>query len=214
MLAGDQPGLDSHVPGLHRRSIAPPGRARARRARTAPPSPRKRSTISTGFRPPARAFSWRPCSRPSGCGSAPRASWTSSCTHALATCAGRWSRSPACWPWPTSPSTAAATPRWAGLHPSTGWLYPFFAPLLGWLGVALTGSDTSSNALFGSLQRITAEQLRPQPGPDRRLQQHRRRDGQDDRRPEHRRGRRGHRANRPRRQILRFVLLAQHRHGA
>ena len=41
----------------------------------------------------------------------------------------------------------------------TGWLYPFFAPLLGWLGVALTGSDTSSNVLFGSLQRITAEQL-------------------------------------------------------
>ncbi len=41
----------------------------------------------------------------------------------------------------------------------TGGLYPFFAPLLGWLGVALTGSDTSSNALFGSLQRITAEQL-------------------------------------------------------
>ena len=41
----------------------------------------------------------------------------------------------------------------------TGWFYPFFAPLLGWLGVALTGSDTSSNALFGSLQRITAEQL-------------------------------------------------------
>src|SRR5262249_37350377 len=31
----------------------------------------------------------------------------------------------------------------------TGWLYPFFAALLGWLGVALTGSDTSSNALFG-----------------------------------------------------------------
>jgi lactate permease len=41
----------------------------------------------------------------------------------------------------------------------TGPFYPFFAPLLGWLGVALTGSDTSSNALFGSLQRITAEQL-------------------------------------------------------
>ena len=41
----------------------------------------------------------------------------------------------------------------------TGWLYPFFAPLLGWLGVALTGSDTSSNALFGNLQRITAERL-------------------------------------------------------
>ena len=41
----------------------------------------------------------------------------------------------------------------------TGWFYPLFAPLLGWLGVALTGSDTSANALFGSLQRITAEKL-------------------------------------------------------
>lgn len=41
----------------------------------------------------------------------------------------------------------------------TGVAYPFFAAFLGWLGVALTGSDTSSNALFGSLQRITGEQL-------------------------------------------------------
>ncbi len=41
----------------------------------------------------------------------------------------------------------------------TGWLYPFFAPFLGWLGVALTGSDTSSNVLFGNLQKITAQQL-------------------------------------------------------
>ena len=41
----------------------------------------------------------------------------------------------------------------------TGWLYPFFGAMLGWLGVALTGSDTSSNVLFGSLQRISAEQL-------------------------------------------------------
>ena len=41
----------------------------------------------------------------------------------------------------------------------TGWLYPFFGTLLGWLGVALTGSDTSSNVLFGSLQKITAQQL-------------------------------------------------------
>jgi lactate permease len=40
----------------------------------------------------------------------------------------------------------------------TGLLYPFFGTLLGWLGVALTGSDTASNVLFGSLQRITAEQ--------------------------------------------------------
>src|SRR5579863_9665262 len=41
----------------------------------------------------------------------------------------------------------------------TGWLYPFFGTFLGWLGVALTGSDTSSNALFGGLQRITSQQL-------------------------------------------------------
>jgi lactate permease len=40
----------------------------------------------------------------------------------------------------------------------TGYLYPFFGTLLGWLGVALTGSDTASNVLFGSLQRITSEQ--------------------------------------------------------
>lgn len=41
----------------------------------------------------------------------------------------------------------------------TGKLYPFFGAMLGWLGVALTGSDTASNVLFGSLQRITAEQI-------------------------------------------------------
>jgi lactate permease len=41
----------------------------------------------------------------------------------------------------------------------TGFLYPFFGTMLGWLGVALTGSDTSSNVLFGSLQKITATQL-------------------------------------------------------
>jgi lactate permease len=40
----------------------------------------------------------------------------------------------------------------------TGALYPFFGTLLGWLGVALTGSDTASNVLFGSLQKISAEQ--------------------------------------------------------
>ncbi|HEX7902122.1 MAG TPA: L-lactate permease [Planctomycetota bacterium] len=45
----------------------------------------------------------------------------------------------------------------------TGILYPFFGTFLGWLGVALTGSDTASNALFGSLQRITAEQLKLDP---------------------------------------------------
>ena len=42
---------------------------------------------------------------------------------------------------------------------ATGVLYPFFGTLLGWLGVALTGSDTASNVLFGNLQKITSEQL-------------------------------------------------------
>jgi lactate permease len=41
----------------------------------------------------------------------------------------------------------------------TGVLYPFFGTLLGWLGVALTGSDTASNVLFGNLQKITSEQI-------------------------------------------------------
>lgn len=38
-------------------------------------------------------------------------------------------------------------------------MFPFFSPFLGWLGVFLTGSDTSSNALFGSLQSTTAQQI-------------------------------------------------------
>ena len=42
---------------------------------------------------------------------------------------------------------------------ATGALFPLFSPLLGWIGVLVTGSDTSSNALFCSLQRTTAEQL-------------------------------------------------------
>jgi lactate permease len=41
----------------------------------------------------------------------------------------------------------------------TGWIYPFFGTLLGWLGVALTGTDAGSNALFGNLQKVTAQQL-------------------------------------------------------
>jgi len=58
------------------------------------------------------------------------------------------------------------TTRYSGLDAAmgltfakTGVLYPFFGTLLGWLGVALTGSDTSSNVLFGSLQKISAEQI-------------------------------------------------------
>ncbi len=60
----------------------------------------------------------------------------------------------------------AFTTRYSGMDATlglaftyTGYLYPLFAALLGWLGVALTGSDTSSNALFGSLQTITATRL-------------------------------------------------------
>jgi len=64
----------------------------------------------------------------------------------------------------------AALTRYAGTDAilglaftASGALYPFFAAYLGWLGVFLTGSDTASNALFGSLQRITAEQLHLNP---------------------------------------------------
>ncbi|MGA2243901.1 MAG: lactate permease LctP family transporter [Verrucomicrobiota bacterium] len=46
---------------------------------------------------------------------------------------------------------------------TTGLLFPFFSPLIGWLGVALTGSDTSSNVLFGNLQQVTAQQLNQSP---------------------------------------------------
>ncbi len=60
----------------------------------------------------------------------------------------------------------AYTTRYSGMDATlglaftrTGYIYPLFAALLGWLGVALTGSDTSSNALFGSLQTITAQGL-------------------------------------------------------
>jgi lactate permease len=42
---------------------------------------------------------------------------------------------------------------------STGYLFPFFAPILGWLGVFITGSDTSSNALFGNLQAVTGKSI-------------------------------------------------------
>jgi lactate permease len=41
----------------------------------------------------------------------------------------------------------------------TGWWFPFFSPIIGWLGVALTGSDTASNVLFGNLQKVSAEHL-------------------------------------------------------
>jgi lactate permease len=56
--------------------------------------------------------------------------------------------------------------RFAGMDATLGYafsgtrsLYPFFAPILGWLGVFLTGTDAGSNALFGSLQKITATEI-------------------------------------------------------
>jgi lactate permease len=62
--------------------------------------------------------------------------------------------------------TLGYTTRYSGVDSTlrlafshTGMLYPFFGTLLGWLGVALTGSDTASNVLFGGLQRTSAEQI-------------------------------------------------------
>ena len=58
------------------------------------------------------------------------------------------------------------TTRYSGLDTTmglafarTGRLFPFFSPVLGWLGVALTGSDTASNVLFGNLQQVAAGQI-------------------------------------------------------
>ncbi|GAA0336114.1 L-lactate permease [Sphingomonas oligophenolica] len=60
--------------------------------------------------------------------------------------------------------------RFAGLDATmglafaaTGVMYPFFGTMLGWLGVAVTGSDTASNVLFGGLQKVTSEQLHLSP---------------------------------------------------
>jgi lactate permease len=81
--------------------------------------------------------------------------------------------------------------RWALPLPAPGGGSRSFSPLLGWLGVALTGSDTSSNVLFGNLQKVTAGQLGLSPILCARLEQFRRCDGQNDRRAEHCCGERG-----------------------
>ena len=85
-------------------------------------------------------------------------------------------------------------------------LYPIFGTLLGWLGVALTGSDTSSNVLFGNLQKITAREAGAEPDPDGLGQHDRRGDGQDDRRPVDRRRRRRDRRGGQEGDLLRAVL--------
>jgi lactate permease len=64
---------------------------------------------------------------------------------------------------------------------ATGIFYPMFGTLLGWLGVALTGSDTASNVLFGGLQRVTSEQFGISPGTDGGGEQFRWGDGQNGR---------------------------------
>ena len=63
---------------------------------------------------------------------------------------------------------------------ATGGAFPFFSAVLGWLGVFLTGSDTSANALFGNLQVVTANALGLNPDADRVGELGRRRHGQDD----------------------------------
>ncbi len=93
----------------------------------------------------------------------------------------------------------------------TGWIYPFFGTLLGWLGVALTGTDAGSNALFGNLQKVTAEQIGISPVAHDLRQLRRRRDGEDDRRPEHRGGLDRLPARGPGGRRLQGRLLAQHR---
>ena len=76
---------------------------------------------------------------------------------------------------------------------ATGARFRSSARRVGWLGVFLTGSDTSANALFGNLQVVTANALQPEPGADRVGQFRGRRHGQDDFGSEHRRRRRGDR---------------------
>ena len=124
------------VPGLHKLvQKVPPVVVNGRR--------RKRpSTTSICCRPPAPASSsQRSClALLSGYGlTRPRQDVPA---HDLDLCATRCSRSPACSRSATSRATRARTPRWVLRSPTPGFLYPFFGTLLGWLGVALTGSDT------------------------------------------------------------------------
>ena len=77
---------------------------------------------------------------------------------------------------------------------ATGAFFAFLSPVLGWLGTAVTGSDTSANALFATLQQAAAQKSRVGPDPARGRQHHRRRGRQDDQpaEPHDRRNSRGH----------------------
>jgi hypothetical protein len=96
---------------------------------------------------------------------------------------------------------------------NTGVFYPFFGTLMGWLGVALTGSDTASNVLFGGMQKVAAEQLGLSPQPHGRGQQFRRRDGQDGGCTVHRGGLHRHALVQPRRRYSSLCVFPLHRLG-
>ncbi len=93
----------------------------------------------------------------------------------------------------------------------TGAFYPFFGTLIGWIGTASTGSDTSSNVLFGSLQKLTAQQLNISPYLMASANSIRRRNGQDGRPPKHRRRHNSHGELRQRRHHPSLRLPAQSR---
>ncbi len=76
---------------------------------------------------------------------------------------------------------------------ATGAAFPFFSAILGWVGVFLTGSDTSANALFGNLQVVTATKLGFNPALMAASNSAKERHGKDDQPPEHCRGGGGHR---------------------
>ena len=207
-LGGGEPGCPNCLAGIRQvdvRGSAPAQRCVSRRPggrRLARPRPRRparagASTTSTGSRPPARASFWRPCFRPSGCEFRRGSSGASSAARCSAS-AGRCSTI-ACM------LALAFTTKYSGgdatlglAFTRTGWLYPFFAPMLGWLGVALTGSDTSSQRPVRQPSANHRRAIAFESGADRGQQQHGRGDGQDDRRPKHCRGGRGHRAIRRR----------------
>ena len=106
----------------------------------------------------------------------------------------------------TKYSGADATLGLAFTH--TGWLYPFFAPLLGWLGVAIDRLGHFFKRAVWQFAKDHGRAIKSAGGVDRRLEQHRRRDGKNDRRTEHRRSRRGHGTDRRRRGDLAIRLPA------
>ena len=96
---------------------------------------------------------------------------------------------------------------------NTGVFYPFFGTLMGWIGVAMTGSDTASNVLFGGMQKVAAEQLGLSPNLMGAANSSGGRDGQDDRRAVHRRGQHRHALVQPRRRHPALRVLPLHRIG-